>query len=232
LVRSAPEPEAGVHVIAAPPRRRLRTLVLVVALAALVGGGTAAALLKWDQGRHQGNNASQSSPPDPTQAADTDTTGDLPAGWVRKSDPYGFSIAVPDASWKRQEFDEATGQVDYTPDNGKHFIRVAVDDSPDFPSAHAHQLDLEQQLQRLVDYQRVTLKANTYRDRPGSLWEYTWTALAKDTPYPGPRHAIEETYFSREGVEYAVYMSSPEEDWATTEKQFRAVLQSWQPDGS
>ncbi|MFE9169909.1 serine/threonine-protein kinase [Streptomyces kebangsaanensis] len=217
---------------AAPPRRRLRTLVLLVTLAALVGGGTAAALLKWDQGRYQGDGASQSFPPDPTPATDTDVAGDLPPGWVRKSDPYGFSIAVPDASWKRQEFDKATGQVDYTPDNGKHFIRVAVDDSPDFPSAHAHQLDLEQQLQRLADYQRVTLKANTYRDRPGSLWEYTWTALAKDTPHPGPRHAVEETYFSREGVEYVIYMSSPEEDWAKTEKQFRTVLQSWQPDRS
>ncbi|MGX4690325.1 protein kinase domain-containing protein [Streptomyces sp. JNUCC 63] len=217
---------------AAPPRRRLRTLVLVVALAALVGGSTAVALLKWDQGRHQGNGTSQSSPPNPTPSTSTDDTGDLPPGWVRKSDPYGFSIAVPDASWKRQEFDKATGQVDYTPDGGKHFIRIAVDDSPDFPSAHAHQLDLEQQLQRLVDYRRVTLEANTYRDRPGALWEYTWTALAKDTPFPGPRHAVEETYFSREGVEYAIYMSSPEEDWATTEKQFRTVLQSWQPDGS
>jgi hypothetical protein len=227
-------PAPATTTAAAPPRRRLRTLAFVVVLAALVGGGTAVALLKWDQGRHRGNGTSHSSPPNPTPSAITDATadGDLPPGWVRKSDPYGFSIAVPDASWKRQEFDKATRQVDYTPDNGKHFIRIAIDDSPDFPSARAHQLDLEQQLQRLVDYRRVTLETNTYRDRPGSLWEYTWTALAKDTPYPGPRHAIEETYFSREGVEYAIYMSSPEEDWATTEKQFRTVLQSWQPDGS
>jgi hypothetical protein len=149
---------------------------------------------------------------------------------VRREDPYGFSIAVPGPQWKRQVSDAALHQVDYTPDGGRHFIRVAIDDSPDFPNAHDHQLDLEQQLQRLVDYKRVTLQANTYRDRPGSLWEYTWTALAKDTPFPGPRHAIEETYFSREGVEYAIYMSSPAKDWAKTEKQFRSVLQSWQPD--
>ncbi|MGW1403142.1 protein kinase domain-containing protein [Streptomyces sp. NPDC002405] len=219
------------HHPAPVPRRRLRTLILVVALAALVGGGTALMLQKWDQDRRQVSGTSQSTPPPETTTLSptTDGSGGLPDGWVRVRDPYGFSIAVPDKSWQRQEFDEATHQVDYTPDGGKHFIRVAVDDTPDFSTGHEHQLDLEEQLQRLVDYRRLSLEPNTYRDRPGSLWEYSWTALAKDTPFPGPRHAIEETYFSREGVEYAIYMSAPEEDWTRTRKQFQTVLQSWQP---
>ncbi|MFJ2718513.1 protein kinase [Streptomyces sp. NPDC087437] len=217
------------HPPAPVPRRRLRTLILIVALAALVGGGTALMLQKWDKDRRQDSGTSQSPPPDPTPSPSTDAAGGLPDGWVRVHDPYGFSIAVPDKSWQRQEFDEATHQVDYTPDGGKHFIRVAVDDTPDFSTGHEHQLDLEEQLQRLVDYQRLRLEPNTYRDRPGSLWEYSWTALAKDMPFPGPRHAIEETYFSREGVEYAIYMSAPEEDWTRTRQQFQTVLQSWQP---
>ncbi|MEU3347412.1 protein kinase [Streptomyces sp. NPDC006700] len=212
------------------PRRR-RTLILVVALAALVGGGSALMLQKWDQDRRQVPETSQSTPPPETTTPSptTDASGGLPDGWVRVRDPYGFSLAVPDESWQRQEFDAATHQVDYTPDGGRHFIRVAMEDTPDFATGHEHQLDLEQQLQRLVDYRRVTLEANTYRDRPGSLWEYSWTALAKDTPFPGPRHAIEETYFSRDGVEYAIYMSAPEEDWPRTREQFKTVLQSWQP---
>ncbi|MFE1752635.1 serine/threonine-protein kinase [Streptomyces anandii] len=224
----------GYAVAAAPPkRRRLRTLALVVVLAALIGGGTAVALQKWDAGRRQdnGGTASASESPSPSPSASGGgASDDLPDGWVRRHDPYGFSIAVPGEAWKRQAADEALHQVDYSPDGGKHFIRIAVDDSPDFPTAHDHQLDLDQQLERLVDYKRVTLEANTYRDRPGSLWEYTWTALSKDTPFPGPRHAIEETYFDRKGTEYAIYMSSPAKDWATTQKQFRTVLQSWRPD--
>lgn len=215
------------------PRRR-RTLILVVALAALVGGGSALLLQKWDQDRRQDSATSPSTPPPETTtpstpSSTTDASGGLPDGWVRVRDPYGFSLAVPDETWQRQEFDEATHQVDYTPDGGKHFIRVAVDDTPDFSTAHEHQLDLEQRLHRLVDYRRVGLEPNTYRDCPGSRWEYTWTALAKDMPFPGPRHAIEETYFSRDGVEYAIYMSSPEEDWTRTRQQFQTVLQSWQP---
>ncbi|MFE4411567.1 protein kinase [Streptomyces sp. NPDC093064] len=219
------------HHPAPVPRRRLRTLILVVALAALVGGGTALMLQKWDQNRRQDSGTSQSTPPPgtTTPSPTTNGSGGLPDGWVRVRDPYGFSIAVPDRSWQRQEFDEATHQVDYTPDGGKHFIRVAVDDTPEFATGHEHQLDLDRRLQRLVDYRRLSLEPNTYRDRPGSLWEHSWTALAKDTPFPGPRHAIEETYISRGGVEYAIYMSSPEEDWTRTRQQFRTVLKSWQP---
>ncbi|WP_327407120.1 serine/threonine protein kinase [Streptomyces sp. NBC_01288] len=213
--------------IAPPKRRRLRSVVLVVVAAALVGGGTALGLQKWhqdqDQGGTPGASASQSATPTPHSSG--------PANWQVYHDPWGFDISLP-KGWARKVYGDSGGikQVDYTPDNGKHFVRIAIDTSPDFPTANAHQLDLEVQLQRLVDYNRVTLEANTYRDRPGSLWDYTWTAQPKDTPYPGPRRAIEETYMSRDGVEFAIYMSAPAADWATTSAQFKTVLQSWSPD--
>ncbi|MFE0329183.1 serine/threonine-protein kinase [Streptomyces sp. NPDC003753] len=216
-------------------RHRARTAALVLALAAVVGAGGAVAWQKWDGGdRQAGASVSSSAAPSPVPSAqgtqEADATGDLPAGWVRHRDPYGFSLAVPSKDWKRKVFDEATHQVDYTPDGGEHFIRIAVDSSPDFETAYDHQIDLEQQLHRLVDYKRVVLRKNIYRDRPGSLWEYTWTALAKDsTTAPGPRHAVEETYFSRDGVEYAIYMSGPEADWTTTRQRFQAVLRGWRP---
>ncbi|MEU6812502.1 protein kinase [Streptomyces sp. NPDC046831] len=216
----------------APPhgRRRRRTLALVVVLAALFGGGTAVVVLKWDEGRRGGDHTATSPSPGPTPTASaTGGASRLPDGWVRRSDPYGFSIALPGADWKRTVYDEATHQVDYTADGGEHFVRIAVDDSPDYADPRDHQADLEQQLQRLADYRRVTLEANTYRDQPGSRWEYTWTALAKDTPFPGPRRATEQTYITRDGVEYVIYMSSPAQDWPTTRRQFTAVLQSWRP---
>ncbi|MFJ4625414.1 protein kinase [Streptomyces sp. NPDC088847] len=214
---------------AAPPkRRRLRSVVLVIVVAALVGGGTALGLQKWNQDRDQdqggtpGSSTSQSATPSPHSSG--------PANWQAYHDPWGFDISLP-KGWARKVYGDSGGikQVDYSPDNGKHFVRIAIDTSPDFPTANAHQLDLEVQLQRLVDYNRVTLEANTYRDRPGSLWDYTWTAQPKDTPFPGPRRAIEETYMSRDGVEYAIYMSAPAADWATTSAQFKSVLQGWSP---
>ena len=217
-----------------PRRRRLRSLALIVALAALVGGGTAVVLQKW--GPRIGDTSAASTPspsPTPTESEDPGAAGGVPDSWERVEDPLGFSLYLP-KGWKRKvvQDDGDLKQIDYTPDGGRHFVRIAVDRSPDFADPYAHQRDLEEQLQRLVGYQRVTLEENLYRDRKGSLWEYTWTALAKDTPFPGPRHAIEETYVARDGTEYALYMSSPASSWTTTRKQFTAVLQGWQPDGS
>ncbi|MEU0003140.1 serine/threonine-protein kinase [Streptomyces sp. NPDC006314] len=218
------------------PRRRLRTLALVVAVAAVLGGGAAVAFQRWHgMGQDSGTSrVSGGSSPAPEPSASGSGTpgqeGTIPAGWESHEDPLGFSLSLP-KGWKRKVYDiqGALKQVDYSPDNGKHFVRIAIDGSPDFVDAYSHQQDLEQQLQRLLDYRRVTLKENIYRDRKGSQWEYTWTALKKDPPYvAGPRHAIEETYFSRAGTEYAIYMSSPDEDWATTSKQFTWVLRSWQ----
>ncbi|WP_171991105.1 serine/threonine-protein kinase [Streptomyces sp. JHA26] len=224
----------------ARPRRRLRVLALVVA-AALVGGGTAVLLQASDEGRETDRGAAVTRTPTPsasgspspsasgTPSADGGTTGSVPADWVRHDDPLGFGLSLP-PGWEREEL-EGSGdlrQVDYSPDGGEHFVRIAVDTAPDFDDPYAHQLDLEQQLQRLVDYRRLTLEHSTYRDRDSARWEYTWTALAKDTPFPGPRHAAEEMYMSRDGVEYALYMSAPAEDWAATSEQFAYVLRSWQ----
>ncbi|MFF4837149.1 protein kinase [Streptomyces sp. NPDC001315] len=224
------------------PKRRLRSLALVVVLAALVGGATAVGLQKWDEGRQRQGGASASTASDPTATATATGTAPGtpspeaetdPANWKHITDPLGFSLSLP-KGWERQVFsdDGDLQQIDYTPDGGEHFVRIAVDEQPDFADPYQHQRDLDQQLTRLVDYNRLQLEVNTYRDRRASLWEYTWTAQAKDTKFPGPRRAIDETYIARDGVEYAIYMSSPAEDWSTTRKQFKAVLQSWQPEAS
>ncbi|MFF4035235.1 protein kinase [Streptomyces sviceus] len=213
---------------AAPTRRRrLRSVVLVVALAAVVSAGTAVALQKWDEGRGKGaTQAAPSTSPSPTPSP---ATGGVPAGWVPYKDPVGFSVYLPEG-WRRSVFGTpANGltQIDYSPDEGKHFLRIAVDTSPDYFDPLAHQHNLEEQINDLRDYHRVGMVRNTYRDRPGARWEYTWTALAKDMPFPGPRRAVEETYMSRGGAEYAIYMSAPAASWPTTSKQFTAVLQGW-----
>ncbi|MEU1184373.1 serine/threonine-protein kinase [Streptomyces sp. NPDC005820] len=224
-VHLAPAPAA-----AQPPRRRrLRTLALVVVVAALVGGGTAVALQKWDQDRQGSAGSAAASGSASPSASATGGGGNVPDSWVQVDDELGFGLSLPDDTWKRSVYqdDGDLQQIDYSPDGGEHFVRIALDKSPDYDDPYAHQKDLEQQLERLVDYETVKLEKNVYRDREGSEWEYTWTALAKDSEFPGPRRAVEETYISRDGTEYAIYMSSPAKDWATTAKQFKVILQSW-----
>ncbi|KPH97718.1 serine/threonine protein kinase [Actinobacteria bacterium OK074] len=229
-------------------RRRRRTAVLAGAVAAVVLGGAGVVAFRYvdgmGEGVHSSGSAGTVSSPSPdasstpssansgaTPSASGLTAGGIPAGWVRIKDAEGFGLALP-KGWKRQDGNASDGQVDYTPDNGDTLVRIAVDDSPDFDSAYAHQLDLEQQLQRLYLYKRVSLNVNTFRDRSGSLWDFTWTALAKDSDFPGPRRAIEQTYFGRDGVEYAIYMTSAAADWTATRQNFEAILRSWRQPGA
>ncbi|MCW8095324.1 serine/threonine-protein kinase [Streptomyces tauricus] len=242
--RPAPDPAGATAnqpaVAGGPGRRRFRTVAAVVLAAALVGGGGVAAMLLadgWGDGDASKSSNQSSSPNTPSASASEDNgkqtetaqTGDVPAGWERVDDPEGFSLVLP-KGWKRQT--EGT-QVDYTPDAGEHFVRIAVDDSPDFDNPYRHLVDLEQQISgRLSEYRQVSLESNTFRDRPGALWDFTWTALAKDTEFPGPRRAMEQAYLGRDGVEYVIYISAPEADWDTAREQFDTVLRGWQPPAS
>ncbi len=222
----------------AAPRRsrstRARTLALVVAVAALVGAGTAVLLQQRDEGGSSaGTDPTHGQTASPSASATTGKGpgGSVPADWTRRQDPLGFSLYLP-ANWQRTDFDGDSGelrQIDYTPDGGEHVLRVSVDTAPDYNDPYAHQQDLDAQLDgRLVDYRRISLDRVTYRDRDSARWEYGWTALAKDTEFPGPRRAVSQTYMSRDGVEYALNMTGPAGDWPTTQRQFKAVLQSWQ----
>ncbi|MFI8764580.1 serine/threonine-protein kinase [Streptomyces sp. NPDC053792] len=210
---------------ATPPssgRGRWRSAVLAALLAGVVAGGAVFAAMNYAGGnRHPGGGRTTATSP-----ATKGTGNGVPAGWHRVEDPDGFSLLVPNG-WKRQKEGD---QIDYTPDNGKHRIRISVDRSPDFENPYMHALDLEPLLEKRMDYVRVKLNQTTYRDQVRScLWEFTWTEK-KD--FPGPRHAIDLMYYEDDGTEYAIYMSSPESSWETTREQFDIVLQHWRAPGA
>ncbi|KKD04641.1 serine/threonine-protein kinase [Streptomyces sp. WM6386] len=216
----------------APPaprkRHRLRTFALVVALAAVVGGGVAVALQQFGTGTSASPTPSASASATPSDAGGQ---GALPAGWERREDPVGFSISLP-KGWQRTVSIDQDGlqQIDYSPDHGKHLVRVAVDTAPDFSSSYEHMRNLEERISGLQEYERLSLKQELFRDLPGARWEYTWDALAKDSPhyFPGPYRAIDVGYMNGEGTEYAIYAASPADEWATTKKQFDRMLRGFQ----
>ncbi|MFI2778239.1 serine/threonine-protein kinase [Streptomyces sp. ALB3] len=220
---------------------RWRTVLLVVAVAALIGGAAGLIAMKAadDDGSATGGAGERTTAaPAPAPSAspagdepvgspgkdDEPAAQDIPDGWNRIEDPEGFGLALPDG-WERQA---GGGQIDYTPDNGAHRLRISLDPQPDFGNSYTHMQSIEKDLAaRLPQYERLVLEKNVFRDRPGSLWEFTWVE-SKD--FPGPRHGIDQMYFAEPGgPEYAFYMTGPQEDRAETRKLFETMLRSWEP---
>ncbi|NUR43052.1 MAG: serine/threonine protein kinase, partial [Streptomyces sp.] len=224
-----PPVTVGPHAPAPRRRRGLRTFALVVAVAAIVGAGGAVALQQWNSGSPS---VSSSSGPTPSPSSTEGAQGLVPAGWQKYDDPLGFSLYLP-KGWDRtvsiKETDGLT-QVDYSPDQGKTLVRVAVDTAPDYNSSYDHMRELEAANKtRLKDFATLSMKQEFYRDRQSVRWEYTWTQLPKDSSFPGAFRALDVAYITRDGVEYALYTASPVADWDATSKRFTSVLRGWQP---
>jgi tRNA A-37 threonylcarbamoyl transferase component Bud32 len=247
MAQPAPPPQSGTAPQFRPPQSpagpaggpgrggRLRTALVVVVLAAVVGGGAGLAMQYAGRGAGEGGTRSADRPSvdgssvdrpsaeKPGKTPGTDPSG-LPEGWQRVDDPEGFALWVPDG-WRRQT---DGNQIDYTPDNGRHRIRISIDPAPDHENPYMHMLDMQENLRtRLPDYRRVLLHPNTFRDQTlSALWEFTWT---ERTEHPGPRRAIDQMYYEDDGTEYALYMSGPAQDWTTTREQFDIMLRGWRP---
>jgi eukaryotic-like serine/threonine-protein kinase len=225
-------------------RSRWRTTLVVVAAAALLGTGAGLVAMKYVQTEEssqagtgsgaQGTGRPETpapSGPAPSASATTEDTKpplqEIPDGWRRVDDPAGFSLVVP-IGWTRQT---DGSQIDYTPDNGAHRIRISIDPEPDFANSYAHMLSIEKDLaKRLPGYEQKVLRKNVFRDRPGSRWEFTWVE-SKD--HPGPRHGIDQMYYAETGgPEYALYMTGPQEDWGVSRERFDTMLRSWRAPGT
>ncbi|MFE5997852.1 serine/threonine-protein kinase [Streptomyces sp. CS065A] len=213
---------------------RWRTVLVVVVAAAVLGGAAGLAAMKYGQGASaEGRTARPTTPsapqttPAPSDTAPAQGTPEIPDGWHRVDDPAGFSLVVP-KEWTRQV---NAGQIDYTPDDGAHRIRISVDPDPDFDHPYLHMRNMEEQLaDRLPGYQRIRLEKNTFRDRPGSLWEFTWHET-KD--HAGSRHGIDQMYYGGPGgPEYALYLTAPQEGWEASREKFDIMLRSWRAPGA
>ncbi|MFD8795418.1 serine/threonine-protein kinase [Streptomyces vinaceus] len=220
-VRTAALPEQA-RPPAEPTGGWIKRAAAVALVAALVGGGAVFGVLKFT-GEDTGNGGGDKNASAPDRQDGVEEAAP-PAGFTKVVDPLaGFTLFVPEG-WTRK----ANGdQIDYTPDDGKHFIRIASDPTPDYRDPYAHLLDLETQVAKRTDYKKVRLNQNTFRDSTrAALWEFTYTE--KQT-HPGPRRAKEQMYIAPDGTEYAVYISSPTADWATIEQQFDVALSGWKP---
>ncbi|MCX4691494.1 serine/threonine-protein kinase [Streptomyces sp. NBC_01408] len=226
---SLPEPAGSGTVSAAVPAGQgggwVKRAAVVALVAALLGGGGVFGVLKYtgDRGTDGGPDKAASSAGGQSGGDGKPQAAAPPAGYSKVTDPTGFTLFVPDG-WTRMV---NGNQIDYTPDNGNHYIRIAADPTPDYKDPFAHLLDLERQVQKRTDYKRERLEPNNFRDTiRAAAWEFSWTEKGV---HAGPRRAIEQMYIAPDGTEYAVYMTSPVSVWSTTRQQFDVVLSGWEP---
>ncbi|MGW0644492.1 serine/threonine-protein kinase [Streptomyces sp. S063] len=222
--RTGPAPGPASAPVTRRAGSRWRTVLAVIVAAAVLGG--AAGLIAMKYGEGSGTPAAGRTPSAPRTTPEATGPGpsssEIPDGWHRVEDPAGFSLVVPDG-WERQVNE---GQIDYTPDDGAHRIRISVDPDPDFDHPYLHLENMEEQLStRLPGYRRIGMEKKTFRDRPGALWEFTWNET-KD--HPGPRHGIDQMYYGGPGgPEYALYLTAPQESWEASREKFDVMLRSW-----
>ncbi|MFI0155592.1 hypothetical protein [Streptomyces lydicus] len=147
----------------------------------------------------------------------------LPAGFVQKYDPNGFSLAVR-RDWERSP--KGT-QTDYKAPVGEQYLRIGViANTPQ--SSYDNFLSMEKGARKRVDYQRVEMRKNTFQDRPAARWEFTYVNDAGDTV-----HAVDQAYVAADGTEYSIYyecleaLYDPENDQV-----FSTALATWTVSGT
>ncbi|WP_405571900.1 zinc ribbon domain-containing protein [Streptomyces sp. NBC_01167] len=166
-----------------------------------------------------------STPPGANTTPSQPSDGTLPAGFVLKNDPAGFTVAVMDG-WQRRQ----TGsQIFYEAPTGGSYLQIGViKNAP--TSSYENFLDLESKRQALpeVRYQRQQLVRNTFQGRPGALWEFT------NIPDPEKstvlRHVIDQAFVAADGTEYAILAGDRADLWDTeNDVVFSTALGTFKP---
>lgn len=147
----------------------------------------------------------------------------LPAGFVLKQDPVGFTVGVMDG-WKRRQ---AGSQIYYEAPTGGSYIQIGIVRNTPM-SSYENFLGLEKKHLETPEtgYQRSQLVQNTYQGRPGALWEFT------HIPEPDEgglrRHVIDQAFVAVDGTEYAILAAGRADLWdANRDVVFSTVINTF-----
>lgn len=153
-------------------------------------------------------------PASPTASAPSATpsapagAGTLPAGMALSVDPAGFTVGVMEG-WKRRQ---SGSQIFYEAPTGGSYLQIGVIENTPM-SSYENFLGLEKKHLETpgTQYRRTQLVQNTYRGRPGALWEFT------HVPEPDKgglrRHIIDQSFVTASGTEYAILAASRADLW-------------------
>ncbi|MGH8895324.1 MAG: hypothetical protein ACRDWY_18755, partial [Actinomycetes bacterium] len=211
-------------------RRRSPGLVaaaMVVALL-LIGGLVALALLTGgdeDPDGKAGRKDTPSAPtttattPPPSSTAETTPADDgAPAGFTTYEDPSGFSVAVPEG-WQAEQV-SATA-VDIKEPGTSRFLRIDQTDDPEDDPKKDWEEQEKSVEDELPDYERIAIEEVDYNGWPAADWEFTFG--------DSPTHVLNRGFVPSDERGYALYLSTPDEQWAESVGVFQTAAETFIP---
>jgi eukaryotic-like serine/threonine-protein kinase len=222
-------PPVGTTTYGDEGRRRNELLVaaLVVGLL-LIGAIVAFALLSGGEGDNTADSkttpstsapATKSSSPPATSTSAPPSDNGVPAGYQLYEDPSGFSLAFPDG-W-RAEQSSATA-VDFKAPDGVSFLRVDQTDQPKDDAKKAWEEQEKSVKKDLPDYHRISIETVDYNGWDAADWEFTF---GSDT------HVLNRGFVPDDSHGYALYLSTPEDQWASSQDVFQTAADTFTPAG-
>ncbi|HEY4569226.1 MAG TPA: serine/threonine-protein kinase [Kribbella sp.] len=161
--------------------------------------------------------ASPSSRPSSAESPSTGP-GAVPAGFERRTDPTGFSVAVP-TGWT---VDRQNGRVYFREPGGARFLLVDQTDQPKpDPVADWRQQEAARK-NSYNDYQRIRIEPVDYFKKAAD-WEFTYTTAS------GRRHVLIRGVITSDNQAYGLYWSTPDSDWAESRSLYETITKTFRP---
>ncbi|MGW2325361.1 hypothetical protein ACWC5C_06300 [Streptomyces sp. NPDC001700] len=184
-------------------------------------GGPSATASGWDSGSPAPSDVVPSSaqPSVSPSGSVAAGSGPPPQGYQRTADPDGFTLNVPEG-WDRVKRD--TG-VFYESSDASRLIQVFALTSPQITPYEALK-QAETSLKKNPGYKRYGLKRLGAGDDSEAQLEYGY----RSEKY-GPRRVVDRAFTGPDGVQYAVLVAGPSDEWPDQVERQRIVLDAFCP---
>ena len=193
----------------------------IVAFALLSGGGDKTDKNTADPKTTPSTSApatKSSSPPATSTSAPPSDNG-VPAGYQLYEDPSGFSVAVPDG-WHAEQ--SSSTAVDIKSPDGVSFLRVDQTDQPKDDAKKAWEEQEKSVKKDLPNYHRISIESVDYNGWDAADWEFTFGSNT---------HVLNRGFVTDSTHGYALYLSTPEDKWASSQDVFQTAADTFKPAG-
>jgi serine/threonine protein kinase len=160
-----------------------------------------------------------SSPPATSTSAPPPSDNGAPAGYKLYEDPTGFSLAVPNG-WHAEQ--SSPTAVDIKSPDGASFLRVDQTDQPKDDAKKAWEEQEKSVKKDLPNYHRISIETVDYNGWDAADWEFT---------FGNNTHVLNRGFVPDSSHGYALYLSTPEDQWASSQDVFQTAADTFKPAG-